>query len=781
MKPTMKPLIGTATLFIAATVGAQGLPPPPVSPTPVTTYEYDAQGNRTKITRGAGTLNLETKLTYDPLYRVKDNTDPKSGKTSFEYDGGDRTTQVTDPRNLVTQYPRDGFGNATQLISPDTGQASHTFDEAGNLLTRIDSRGVLTTYSYDAGDRPTSSVSTLSGQPSESVTWTYSQTGPGFAYGIGRLTSTAHPSGSSQYRYNGHGQVVTDTQRVQSANGANAVQLTHAVTYGYTLGDLSSTTYPSGRVASLTLLRGRVQTVSLAKDAGSTAVALITNLRWEPFERAVSSWQWNTTGGPLPHERFYDLSERITRYRLGNVFRDVRYDEASRIASFTHLLPDGTPQPALDQSFTHDENNRLTGITTATSSWSISYDPNGNRANLSLNGSLSTYNVEPTSNRLTSITNPARSFGYDNTGNTTLDSAGYTATYNLRGQLATITKGGVTTTYTYNAAGQRVRKVSSTGPASTVIFVHDQGGHLLGEYDQNGAAIREYVWLRDTPIAVFVPDPTNPNGEPLVYYIHTDHLNTPRVVVDKNNATRWRWLAEPFGTTAPEVDPNGLGSFTFNLRFPGQYADAESGLFYNYFRYYAPDGGAYRQSDPIGLGGGINTYGYAGGSPTQYVDPRGLFFDEGGVFLAIPAVVGATVAIATAPAWAVPAAIGTAVVAGGAAIYLAVNGGDPTAPTTGPSPVLSPAPDTSDSDPKEDSHAAYHRICDQPPPPNLDKCEFMRWKIKQLAQCVAARQSWGNLYGLSDGQRKQIRQKTKEKETWERRLNNAWDCKKDCP
>jgi RHS repeat-associated protein len=624
MKITKKPLIGTVSLLIAAAVSAQGLPPSPVSPTPVTTYEYDAQGNRTKITRGAGTLNLETKLSYDPLYRVKEHTDPNNGKTIFEHDGGDRTTQVTDPRNLVTQYRRDGFGNATQLISSDTGQASHTFDEAGNLITRTDSRGVLTTYGYDAGDRPTSAVSTLAGQPSESVTWAYSQTGAGFAYGIGRLTSTAHPAGSSQYRYNAHGQVVTDTQRVQPASGANTVQLTHAVTYGYTLGDLSSTTYPSGRVASMTLLRGRVQAVSLAKDASGTAVALITDVRWEPFERAVSSWQWNTSAGPVPHERFYDLSERITRYRLGPVFRDVRYDEASRITSFTHLLPDGTPQPALDQAFAHDENDRLTGITTATSSWSISYDPNGNRAGLILNGSLSTYNTEATSNRLASITNPARNLTYDNAGNTVSDSAGYSATYNLRGQLATLTKGGVTTTYTYNAFGQRVRKVSSTGPASTVVFVYDQAGHLLGEYDQNGAAIREYVWLRDTPIAMFMPDPANPSGDPLVYYIHTDHLNAPRIVMDRDNHVRWRWLAEPFGTTAPEMNPEGLGVFTQNLRFPGQYADAESGLWYNYFRQYDSSRG-YIQSDPIGLiGGSLSTYAYVDGNPLSFVDPNGL-------------------------------------------------------------------------------------------------------------------------------------------------------------
>jgi RHS repeat-associated protein len=219
---------------------------------------------------------------------------------------------------------------------------------------------------------------------------------------------------------------------------------------------------------------------------------------------------------------------------------------------------------------------------------------------------------------------PNRTFTYDRAGNTLSDSRRYTATYNLRGQLATITKAGITTTYTYNAKGQRVRKASSRGPAYTVTFVYDKEGHLLGEYDHTGEALREYVWLRDTPMVVFTPDPANPPGDPLVYFIHTDHLNTPRVVIDRNNVVRWRWISEPFGTTAPETNPSGLGDFTFNLRFPGQYADQESGLFYNYRRNYDKETGRYRESDPIGLQGGINTYAYVDGNPLGLVDPNGL-------------------------------------------------------------------------------------------------------------------------------------------------------------
>jgi RHS repeat-associated protein len=133
-----------------------------------------------------------------------------------------------------------------------------------------------------------------------------------------------------------------------------------------------------------------------------------------------------------------------------------------------------------------------------------------------------------------------------------------------------------------------------------------------------------------------------------VYYIHSDHLETPREITNEQNQTVWKNppLTEPFGSTPVDDDPDGDGqAFTFNLRFPGQYYDRETGTHYNYFRdNYLPDFGRYGQSDPIGLAGGINTYGYVRGNPLGEVDPLGLCACPGGIWKQLVGDFGVSVA-----------------------------------------------------------------------------------------------------------------------------------------
>jgi RHS repeat-associated protein len=230
----------------------------------------------------------------------------------------------------------------------------------------------------------------------------------------------------------------------------------------------------------------------------------------------------------------------------------------------------------------------------------------------------STFTIATTSNRLSSVSGAiSRTYSYDAAGHTT-GYSGMTFGYSDAGRLTSVS-GTATASHVHNAMGERVKKV--TGGATT-YFVFDEAGHLIGEYDGSGNLVQETVWLHDIPVATL-----RPNGSAVdIYYVHTDHLNTPRRITrPSDDAIVWSWDSDPFGTTAADEDPDGDETdFVYHLRFPGQYLDEETGLHYNYFRDYDPVTGRYVESDPIGLAGGINTYAYTNGNPLRYTDPDGL-------------------------------------------------------------------------------------------------------------------------------------------------------------
>jgi RHS repeat-associated protein len=108
-------------------------------------------------------------------------------------------------------------------------------------------------------------------------------------------------------------------------------------------------------------------------------------------------------------------------------------------------------------------------------------------------------------------------------------------------------------------------------------------------------------------------------------YLIADHLSTPRFGYDDNQTLTWRWASDGFGNQTPDEDLDADGyQTTINIRFPGQYYDSESGLFYNWNRYYDGETGRYVTSDPIGMAGGVNTYSYAFENPLYWTDPKGL-------------------------------------------------------------------------------------------------------------------------------------------------------------
>lgn len=383
------------------------------------------------------------------------------------------------------------------------------------------------------------------------------------SYGAGRLTGVSDSQSALVWTYDGAGRVVQRSLTVGT--------ITLDIVYGYDVsGRLSSLTTPSGQTIGYSYGNGRVSGITV------NGATLLSQIEYQPFG-PTSGWQW---GNGTTTVRSYNTDLQLTSI------------SSAGTTTFQYLL---------------DGNIRsITGAFEATPT-------------LAEGSTLNT--IDPGSNRILGSSGlNVRSYSYDAAGNTLSDGS-RTFTYNDSGRMATATSGGVTTTYVYSGLGERVKKSNTQ---VTRYFAYDDAGHLLGEYDGSGDLIQETVWFGDIPVATLRP---NGSGGVDVYYVHADHLNTPRRVTrPADNVVVWEWLSTPFGKIDADQDPDGdQVAFEYRLRFPGQQFDEETGLNYNYFRDYDPSLGRYMQSDPIGLNGGLNTYGYVYQNPLAYIDPTGEF------------------------------------------------------------------------------------------------------------------------------------------------------------
>jgi RHS repeat-associated protein len=600
----------------------------------VNTYEYDASGNNTAAIDGNRNA---THYAFDPLDRLINSTDANNKTTTFAYDGQDNVTAVTDQRDLVTRYEYNRFNEITKLISPDTGTTTFTYDVAGNIASKTDQRGVVTQYSYDAINRVLSK--TYSTDSSRNISYRYDDqytatdaTVNNYNAGKGRLTHISDNSGSTSLRYDDRGNLIGDSRVIKADGVGTANSTAQRTQYHYDLANqLTHIDYPTGiRIHYLHDNFGRVTSLKMGADI-NTATTLAENIHYVPFGGVRSL----TYGNGLELNREYDRDYRTTKIEVGSGSTlDLLYEYDLN----NNIVNIGNGQVSEQSaSYAYDNLNRLLLESKGQSNTRYDYDDVGNRIKRTMQempeqsadpanplplpaANISTFAYATDSNRLTTI--DGNSVNHDAVGNIILKpqdgQSALSFSYDAVNRLSSVSKNGsIQARYFYNAAGQRVLKQLSD---SRVVYHYNRAGQIIGETTFNGASISQqktYVWLSGMPVAMI-------NGTQ-VTYIHSDHLNSPRIATNQNKIVVWNWQSDAFGVGAANDDVDGDGqSVVVNLRFPGQVFDAESGKHYNYFRDYDPSLGRYVESDPIGLGGGMNTYSYVNGNSIIFMDRFGL-------------------------------------------------------------------------------------------------------------------------------------------------------------
>ncbi len=577
-----------------------------------------------------------TQHQYDALHRLTHTLDALQGSTHIDYSLQGQIAQVTDAEGNITRFAYNGFGDVIMLQSPDTGVLIHHYDSAGNkiqtqggpTLDAAQASTQATAYRYDLANRLT--MIDYPGHGHD-VTYTYDSTDAAHGQGIGQLTHISDASGTTDYTYDPLGRLINDTRRF-TLNGQTTV---FSVGYHYTKhGLLDHIQLPNGARQQFEYDDGRISGINYHSPQGRQTV--IDDVAYA-LGHTPATWRY---GNGLAYQQTYDRNGRLRTQQLTHGqqktplwSQQYQYDQRNQIEQIDTLAS----ATEFSTRYRYDALARLVaegGEDAAYPTRAYRYDAVGNR--LKQRFTLKDQSVDLGADYAAENSHLQR-FGHtqllvSDNGNTLMElhpQRDRRYVYNQTNQLVAVySSQQLSATYAYNSLGQRVHKLAITAQGlQHTVFHYTQDGRLLGETlwspEYGIQASRYYLWWQRHPVAMVEENGDQP---PTITYLHTDHLNTPRLATDANHTVVWQWQSDAFGVGLPDEDPDGDGTLTtLNLRFAGQYFDAESGLHYNVHRYYNPETGRYTQSDPIGLMGGVNTYAYAMANPVANTDPWGLF------------------------------------------------------------------------------------------------------------------------------------------------------------
>lgn len=582
------------------------------------TLTYDGgtnqKGRLTAMTDGSGSSTFSYDV-YGNLTQEAKTVGGNTHTTSYVYDAANLVTQITYPSGRVVDYTRNVLGQVTQVDTTynsvtTTVASSIGYEPFGPLNALTFGNGLVLSRTFDQQYRITAQTTSGGGITAQnlsftldaagnidaitdSVTTTLNQT---FTQDVlHRITQDVGSYGTKDFTYDGVG------NRLTRVFNDGSTTTTQTLTYEASLSPPDPTLFPqvggSGGGGG-TSCSGSSLCLAISESSVLPGGSITAELRNAPG--GSTDWLGYSVAGSAASSY---LSYTYT---------------GSGVSSYDWTIT--APSTLGDYVFRFYLNNSYT-IEIESAAFTVTNTPGGGGGDIPYGGG---------SNRM--ATHDGNTMTIDSAGNTTADPAqSLTFTYGDHNRMATASVLGVQqASYTYNGQGQRIKKVESTGSLRTFVFHYGLNGELIGEsvYDSLGNLVeeRDYVWLDSLPLAqserAFSGSTITSSS---FVYIHGDQLNTPRLATDSSKTTVWRWDSDAFGEGQADMDPDAdLTLVNIRLRFPGQYLDEETNLHYNYFRDYDPVLGRYVESDPIGLIGGLGTYGYVGAQPLVSFDPLGL-------------------------------------------------------------------------------------------------------------------------------------------------------------
>ncbi|MGW6848562.1 RHS repeat-associated core domain-containing protein [Streptomyces virginiae] len=586
----------------------------------VESWTWDAEGNCTAHTDAAGDT---THFEYGPFDLLTARTGADGARYEFRHDTELRLVQVRNPQGLTWDYTYDAAGNMTRETDFDGRSLHYAYDAAGRIVSVTTPTGEVITSEYDT---------------------------------CGRVTGKHVGAASTRYRYDTAGQLTSAVSTAPSAVDPATASASSVTLERDPLGRIVAETVNgrtmryaydvAGRVAARTTPGGTVSRASY--DTAGRRSSLLVGGHHIGFDRDGRGRELTRTIGtddrPLVIGSTWDTAGRLATRRVTAGDRTLR-SRAYGYRADGHLDRLTDELDGVTVRFEMDPVGRPLRVTAANWQESYAYDLAGNQT--AADWPDRAHRIEGRGERTYHGT---RLLGagnirceYDEAGRTvarhrtTLSGRkeAWRYTWDAENRMTSCrTPDGVLWRYDYDPLGRRTAKHRMAQDDRTAVhsvyFAWD-GNRLAEQVDTAHATVTTWEYDGYLPLAqwerrLLAPE-TPPTAEPQAdqhadarfFAIITDLVGAPSELVDEDGHIAWQARATVWGATTWN---RNAAAYT-PLRMPGQYDDAETGLYYNLHRHYDPQTARYASPDPLGLGAAANPVAYVL-NPHRWSDPEGL-------------------------------------------------------------------------------------------------------------------------------------------------------------